>query len=241
MALPQWVASGSADTDVPVFFGDRLACARTLLAVDIDGVLLDSERGGDGFWQTTLHERFGISSDDLVARFFEPHWPAIVIGREALLPALAEVLAELDDSLDPVEFVRHWFDTDFVMNLDVVQLVASWARRGVPVLLVTNQEPLRAAYLWQHLGPAVGASAMAYSGGLGVTKDDPDFFRRTMDVLDIDQDSRVVFVDDAAANVTSANEAGWAAVLYADSAEWRDVVDSFLGDGEDERPVAVES
>ena len=151
-----------------------------------------------------------------------------------MLPALAGALVALDDSLDPMEFVRHWFATDFVIKRDVVQVVARWSRRQVPILLVTNQEPSRAAYLWRRLSPVVGASALVCSGGIGLTKEDPRFFLRAMDVLGIDGTSSVVFVDDALENVDAATAAGWTGVLFTDSGEWREVVSSLLFDARGE-------
>src|SRR5580692_11426939 len=44
--------------------------ARVLLALDVDGVLLDPQRGGRGPWQVAFSERFGVDAGRLDGTLF---------------------------------------------------------------------------------------------------------------------------------------------------------------------------
>ncbi len=63
-----------------------------ILAVDVDGVLLDPDRGGLGPWGNVLQEQLGIDRAALRDAFFVPCWQDIVIGRRPIEPALEQAL-----------------------------------------------------------------------------------------------------------------------------------------------------
>ncbi len=70
-----------------------------VLALDVDGVLLDPDRGGRGHWSTELPDRFGISPDDLQSAFFTPFWADVVVGRRPIEDSLRIALGEYDQVL----------------------------------------------------------------------------------------------------------------------------------------------
>lgn len=205
-----------------------LATAPVVLALDVDGVLLDASRGGAGSWKTTLGERFGITPDALADAFFARHWADVVTGRAAIRPLLAAALTEIgsDEAADVV--LAHWLATDFVVDHAAVGAVTRWTDAGVPIVLATNQEHERAAYLFTRLGRLLPLSGIAHSAALGVTKDDPDFYTRARRHLGITDDAAVVFVDDTIGNVHTATEAGWHAVWCGGDTTWCDEVDRLL-------------
>lgn len=64
-----------------------------VLMVDVDGVLIHG-RPDDGLSHFTYLERdLGLQPDLLQREFFQSCWDDIIIGREALEPRLAAVLA----------------------------------------------------------------------------------------------------------------------------------------------------
>jgi hypothetical protein len=69
--------------------------ARTLLALDVDGVLLDPQRGGRGTWQVAFGERFGVDAGRLEGTIFAAPWADVVTGQRSVEAALAEALLEL--------------------------------------------------------------------------------------------------------------------------------------------------
>ncbi len=85
----------------------------TVLALDVDGVLLDAKRRGLGHWQAGLFDRFGIRPEQLQTEFFAPYWRNIVTGQRPIEPDLRAALRVLDSTIDPEALLDWWFETDF--------------------------------------------------------------------------------------------------------------------------------
>jgi putative hydrolase of the HAD superfamily len=200
-----------------------------VLALDVDGVLLDSTRTGRGSWHTALTQRFGVDAAALVPVFFERSWPEIVVGRRALEPALSEAIAELAWDMTVEQLINCWFEADFVVDAEVLEAALKWAADGARLVLVTNQEHRRAAFLQERLAPRLPLGGLAYSAGIGMVKADPGFFPLACDRLGIDRDDRaVVFVDDTAANVAAARRHGWTGVQFTRGEDWQHQVGAAL-------------
>jgi putative hydrolase of the HAD superfamily len=202
----------------------------TVLALDVDGVLLDPERAGAGRWQNALHETYGLDPDLLDDAFFRRSWSEVIVGREPIEPALARALLALAWPVSVEDVLRCWFDADLVIDHEVVRAVNEWAASGVRVVLVTNQEARRASFLESHLGAVLPIEGMAYSGALGVVKRDPTFYPAAEHHLGIDSyRSNVVFVDDSLVNVEAAQRHGWTGIRFSKQSDWRTQIDSALG------------
>jgi putative hydrolase of the HAD superfamily len=200
-----------------------------VLALDVDGVVLDAERGGLGKWHRVVEERYGVDIADLQRVFFEPSWQAIVRGQRPIEPALDAALHELAWPMSTEAFLACWFEADFVVDRDVVAAATEWAGAGARVVLVTDQEHRRAAYLRDALASVFPISAFAYSAALGRAKRDDGFFAAACDALAIDPSrSAVVFVDDTLANVEAARRHGWTALHFTKTDGWREEIDAAL-------------
>jgi putative hydrolase of the HAD superfamily len=116
--------------------------------------------------------------------------------------------------LDVEEVLAAWFDADFRPKGDVVAAATGWGERGARVVLVTNQEHRRAAYLQTRLADLLPFDAMVYSAALGCTKAVPEFFVAAAKRLEIDDVGSVVFLDDDAHHVEVARSAEWSAVHF---------------------------
>jgi putative hydrolase of the HAD superfamily len=200
-----------------------------VLALDVDGVLLDPGPKGTGSWQSVLSERYGVDPTLLDAAFFRARWPGIIIGAEAIGPALAQVIAELGWPMSVEELLACWFEADFSVDHQVAEAVRMWTAAGARLVLVTNQEHRRARYLDQRLGTLLPVSGMAYSAALGFTKDHPQFFVAASDHLGIPRHSRsVVFVDDSPENVEVARRHGWTGIDYVKDDGWKSTITQAL-------------
>lgn len=197
-----------------------------VLALDIDGVLLDPGRHGLGPWQSELASRFGVDADRLRAAFFEPAWPDVVVGRRAIEPALAAALDDLGWAVTVDQLLACWFEADLAVEREVVEAARSWAAEGARLVLVTNQEHRRASFLSHRLGAFLPISAMAYSAALGLLKSDPAFYPAASRTLGLQRDDTVVFVDDTADNVEAARRYGWSAVHFDKDGDWRGQITS---------------
>jgi FMN phosphatase YigB (HAD superfamily) len=129
-----------------------------VLALDVDGVLLDPDRGDAGHWTVEMERSFEITRSQFRASFF--------------------------------------------------------MRSGCRVVLATNQEHRRAAFLRERLGALMPIDDVLYSADLGSQKHEAAFFERASERLGLGAGRRgdVVFVDDLEHNVDQARAAGWCAV-----------------------------
>ncbi len=184
------------------------------LALDVDGVLLDSDRGGAGHWTNELNRRFGIERSQLRETFFMRHWDDVVNGRRPIEGALADSLRQIGTDADHEQVLACWFDADYVPVEPAFDLARRALDAGVRVVLATNQEHRRAAYLRARVGETVALDDVFYSADLGHQKHEPRFFELTSERLVLNNSDRtsVVFVDAVENNVDVARSCGWRAI-----------------------------
>jgi putative hydrolase of the HAD superfamily len=193
-----------------------------LLALDVDGVLLDPTRGGRGPWQVAFGERFDVDARRLDEALFARGWPAVLVGKRTVEAALADALEELGWGMGVDAALACWFEEDFAIASAVLEAAAAWAGQGVPLALVSNQEPRRARYLEERLAPLLPISGTAFSGDLGLTKIEPPFYERAEQQLGFADDRpAVVFLDDTLDNVEVARRHGWTGVHFCVDGDWR--------------------
>lgn len=186
-----------------------------VIALDVDGVLLDSERGGAGPWQVALEDQFGVDPSELQGMFFDCWWPDVIVGLVSIEDALKRVIAENSWPVSVDAFLECWFAADFWPFTDVFTAAQSWSEQGARLSLVTNQEHRRAAYVKARLGELLPIDEMVYSAGVGYLKNEPEFFVIATRVLGgLSAGHPIVFIDDALPHVEVARRAGWTAVHF---------------------------
>jgi putative hydrolase of the HAD superfamily len=200
-----------------------------LIALDVDGVLLDSDRAGAGPWQLVVAERFNVKPDDLQRHFFDPYWSEVIVGRRPIEPALAATIAERSWPVTVEALLACWFESDFCPAPEVVDAARSWRDRGARLALVTNQEHRRAHDLQERLGDLLPFDQMVYSAAVGYVKRQPEFFAVATRSLAGGSTAPcpVVFLDDTLEHVTVAQAAGWTAVHFETGA-WRGPMEAVL-------------
>lgn len=201
------------------------------LALDVDGVLLDPERGGQGCWTNELTARFGIEHSQIGDAFFARCWDDVIIGRRSVEDGLGEALRTIGLTVDVEAVLACWFDADYVPFEEVFRLARRAARAGCRVVLATDQEHRRAEHLRRRIGAVVPLAGVFYSAEIGYQKHDPRFFDKASECLGLGMDERstVVFVDDHAANVAAARSAGWRGVHATPGGAWPRAVEQLLG------------
>lgn len=178
-----------------------------LLCVDIDGVVITGRAGDGAHWSTDLEPRFGITRAQLSAQFFKPHWSDIVTGRKPLRPALDQALARIPNAPGADDLIAFWFATDAALNMPLLDALAP-IRQHTRVVLATNQEPQRSAYIWDTLGLSQHFDALYSSAALGVAKPDPGFFR-AIEARENLAPTDIGFIDDSAENCAAAQALSW--------------------------------
>ena len=200
------------------------------LALDVDGVLLDPDRNGDGHWTNELTAQYGIQRAQLRESFFMNSWDDVINGRRTVEDGLGEALARIGTTVDVESVLSCWFDADYAPIEETFDLARRAAGAGCRVVLATNQEHRRAAYLHRRIGAAVPLERVIYSADVGCQKHDPRFFETASDRLGLSPDQRtsVVFVDDVMHNVEVARSSGWRAVHASAGQPWRHEVADML-------------
>lgn len=201
------------------------------LALDVDGVLLDPDRNGEGHWTNELTAQFGIERIQLCEAFFVNSWDDVINGRRTVEDGLGEALATIGTTVDVESVLACWFEADYAPIEDTFDLARRAAAAGCRVVLATNQEHRRADYLRRRIGGAVPLNDVIYSANVGCQKHDPRFFEVASERLGLGHDQRmsVVFVDDVMHNVEVARSSGWRAVHASADQPWRHEVAELLG------------
>lgn len=91
----------------------------TVLALDLDGVVITGHRDGGGRWAKNLEADLGVSPGQLRELFFKPHFGEIVCGRADLFEGLGAVWPSLGARCGVREFVDYWFAADSRLNEDL--------------------------------------------------------------------------------------------------------------------------
>ncbi|MBY5442960.1 HAD-IA family hydrolase [Rhizobium leguminosarum] len=184
-----------------------------VLMVDVDGVLIHG-RPTDGLPLFTYLERdLGLRLDLLQQEFFQTHWRDIIIGREALEPRLAGVLANIAPHLSAETLIDYWFENDSRLDLNLLEELAALRQSGITLLLATNQEHRRARYLMEQIGLKAHFDDIIYSAALGHSKPSPDFFRLATERTGV-LPGEIAFIDDMAENIEAARQFGWNAAQW---------------------------
>jgi putative hydrolase of the HAD superfamily len=97
---------------------------------------------------------------------------------------------------------------------EVMRVVLSLQRAGVPCHIASNQQAGRARHMSEVLNYRTLFTREFYSCSLGVAKPDIFFFERILHALDLRGDN-VLFLDDRQENVEAARRAGLASAVYA--------------------------
>jgi putative hydrolase of the HAD superfamily len=184
-----------------------------VLMVDVDGVLING-RPDDGLPLFTFLERdLGLSAPLLQQAFFKPHWPDIIVGREAMIPRLGAVLAEIAPHIGADQLADYWFRNDARLDPALLKSLAARRETGVRIFLATNQEHGRARYMMETLGLAAHVDGILYSAALGHAKPAMEFFRLANETAGVAPDD-IVFLDDKPENVEAAETFGWRAIHW---------------------------
>ena len=185
---------------------------------DVDGVLVHSRFHADEsarrYWDAHLLQDMGVEP----ARFqalFGPPFEAVMTGEKSLVAALDAFLPTVGYKGSTMDFIGYWIARDSHLNFQLLDIVKRLRTvSGVKVHMATNQEHIRASYLWNDLKLGHLFDDMFYAARLGVAKPDPEFFRRVEDALG-PMEQKPLFFDDSESVIDAANAHGWEAVQFS--------------------------
>lgn len=184
-----------------------------VLMVDMDGVLVNG-RPTDGLpYFTDIEHDLGLPLERLQKEFFVVHWPQIIIGEQAIEPALTAVLSKIAPHLETETLLRYWFENDSRLDEKLLADLSLLRKSGVSIYIATNQEHRRAAWLMNEHGLSEHVEGIFYSAKLGCKKPGEQFFRMATESAGVAA-SEIAFIDDSAENIEAARRYGWQAVQW---------------------------
>ena len=188
------------------------------LIFDVDGVLVHGFHHNPDHvrrWDTTLAADMGVDPLRFTAEFiFDIFVKKVVTGHMSVITALEQRLPSLGYRGSPMAFLDYWLEHDSVLNQPLLDLIDRLrATADIKLYVATNQEHIRATWLWSHLGLARQFDDMFHSARVGVRKPDPAFFDFIAARIG-PQAEPPLFFDDTPKVIDGARRAGWEAVLF---------------------------
>src|SRR5690606_14750399 len=148
---------------------------------DVDGVLIDGmharpERSRR--WDATLLADMGVDPERFTQEFiFDVFVKKVSIGQMSVIDALERYLPSLDYQGSAMVFHHYWLTRDSLLNqplLDCIKILRT--RPDIRLFIATNQEHLRATWLWSKLGLHDLFEDIFYSARAGIRKPEKGFF-----------------------------------------------------------------
>lgn len=185
---------------------------------DVDGVLVHGIHHNPARtrrWDTTLMNDLGVDPARFTNEFiFDIFVKKVVNGKMSVIEALERHLPALGYKGSPMVFLDYWLKKDSVLNQELIQAIKQLkSRSDIRLYVATNQEHVRASWLWSQCGLSQIFDDMFHSARVGIRKPAPayfDFIHRRIGP----QDEAPLFFDDTPKVVDGARAQGWDAVLF---------------------------
>jgi len=177
---------------------------------DVDGVVLKPR---DKYFTDRLREEGVDLSKESEKVFFGNEYKKIVVGKADLREEVSKYLSEWgwEGSVD--ELLHFWFSYEDKFDYEVLDLVNELREKGVNCYLASDHSKYRADDLMSKKEIKDRFDGGFFSGYVGCTKEELDFFEYVLNDLGLEKDD-VLFVDDDPENVKVAEEFGIKAIYF---------------------------
>jgi len=185
---------------------------------DVDGVLVHGYHARPELqqrWDENLLADLGIDPERFRQEFiFDIFIKKVIIGQVSLIDALEKRLPAMGYKGSPMTVMNYWLSHDSALNHPLVDIVRRLKLRpDLRLFIATNQEHLRASWLWNHLGLSGLFEDIFYSARVGVIKPQQGFFDFIQARIG-PQSEPPLFFDDTPKVIDGARHAGWEPVLF---------------------------
>lgn len=186
---------------------------------DVDGVLVHGYHARPELqrrWDENLLADLGVDPERFSREFiYGVFIKKVIVGQAGLVEALDRVLPGLGYAGSTLDFVTYWLSHDSQLNEPLVEIARQISTRvgDARLYIATNQEHLRAHWLWHGLRLGDVFEDIYYSARAGAMKPQPRFFE-FVEARIGRHDEPPLFFDDREDVVQGARARGWEAVLY---------------------------
>ncbi|MEQ1770768.1 MAG: HAD family hydrolase [Devosia sp.] len=187
---------------------------------DVDGVLIQGYHARPEKqvrWDERLLADLGVDPERFRHEFIHDIFvKQVLVGRMPLIEALDRVLPSLGYRGSPLVFAEYWLSHDSVVNQPLLDAIRSLkAKADIKLYIATNQDHMRAQWLWMNLRFGEVFDDMFHSARVGFTKPNAPYFHWVMNRIGA-QSEPPLFFDDREEIIAGARSHGWEAVLYDD-------------------------
>ena len=184
---------------------------------DVDGVLVHGYHARPEKqvrWDRTMQADLGVDPARFKTEFIDDIFiKKVIVGQMSLLEALDRTLPRLGYRGPSMAFAGYWLTHDSNVNQPLLDVVVRLKAAGTPLYVATNQEHMRAQWLWQQLKFGELFDDMFHSARIGHMKPARPYFDWIDNRLGR-REAPPLFFDDREDVVRGANAHGWEAVLY---------------------------
>ncbi len=189
---------------------------RTVL-FDVDGVLVHGYHARPEKqvrWDENLLADLGVDPERFKNEFiFDIFIKQVIVGQMSLLEALDRTLPGLGYRGPSMAFAGYWLSHDSHVNQPLLDVVGKLKATGAKLYLATNQEHMRAQWLWQTLKFGELFDDIFHSARVGHAKPAKPYYQWVSDRIG-PQAEPPLFFDDSEPVIKGAREHGWEAVQY---------------------------
>lgn len=185
---------------------------------DVDGVLVHGYHARPDLqqrWDENLLADLGVDPERFRNEFiYDIFIKKVITGQTSLVAALDRILPSLGYTGSPMVFVHYWLSHDSQLNQPLLDMIARLRQRSdLKLYVATNQDHMRALWLWQTLGMSALFEDIFYSARIGIRKPERGYFDFIMARIG-PQVEPPLFFDDTPGVVAGARSYGWEAVQF---------------------------
>lgn len=177
---------------------------------DVDGVVLYPR---DKYFSHRLKEDGIEVNNEAVKEFFKNEYKQIVVGKADLREEVSKFLGKWGWNKSVDELLEYWFSYENKINQEVLTLSRELRAKGIKCYLASDHSTYRADDLMNNVGLEKDFDGVFFSGYVGFTKEEPEFFHKVLGMLQLEGEE-VLFIDDDPHNVEIAKAQGLQACYF---------------------------
>ncbi|PIR74258.1 MAG: hypothetical protein COU35_03120 [Candidatus Magasanikbacteria bacterium CG10_big_fil_rev_8_21_14_0_10_47_10] len=192
---------------------DRVIYMIKALLFDADGVIVRSE-----MFSHQYTKKFGIPTDAMTP-FFKGIFQSCLIGETNLKEVVEPYLQKWKWHGTVDEFLNFWFESEHVIDQQVVAAIKTLKNNGVRCFLTTNQEQYRTDYMRHTMGFGELFDGIFSSAEVRNKKPEPDYYEFVIQVLQAQhgiEKNAIIYIDHTVPNIEGATAVGIKSYLYTE-------------------------
>jgi HAD superfamily hydrolase (TIGR01509 family) len=184
---------------------------------DADGVVIKPHK----YFSQRLRDEGKDIPEEKVSPFFKNEYKKVAVGKSDLKVDVQKYLSDWNWKGSVEELLHYWFSGENKTNLGVIRLVQKLRKKGYKCYIVSDHSKYRADDLKNNVGLGKYFDEMFFSGYVGHTKEELEFFEKVLKKIGR-KPSEVVFIDDDIFNVKIAEKTGIVSYQYKNVLElWK--------------------